>query len=450
VQCSGRHRALGRRSRLPRQKKRKYELACCFQRNMTEEDRQAGRTVRGLAVPAPGHRPPGPWDEAPRAKPPFGSPFEETPGSEWGRNHPSDAQRPSSRAGGHRCVSVSSIPFALALLFPALLGPGTARAHALWRGSSSGSAWGARALGHGGSAFVGPWPTTATAALLESRPGSPHSPSARSPRCTAEQFGSIVQYDFLSYVMPVGAARQAAPGDLGFAGPAGASPTSRTRAASRSSTRTGTAKFDYPGRPARRGREPLRLRQRITTPLCFSAMLATSVPGSRSGETSSTSASGSATVSARTASGSTSGCSTSGRASPWERRFVDATHDPDPLEHRNGRVHRPHPFVSARPRRAGSAIAAHLVTAALDVAGGLLRRAAQQPGAPWAASTFEFHPGLEYWYDRRLALRAGIRGRRISPRAAGLRLPPVGPGLRLPGSPRSRREAHRVSGSYSF
>src|SRR5258705_1396767 len=90
----------------------------------------------------------------------------------------------------------------LALLLPALLVPGTARA-TRYAGEFLRIGVGARALGMG-SAFVGLaddgpaayWNPAGVATLSQRQVTAMH----------AEQFGSIVQYDFLSYVMPLGAA----------------------------------------------------------------------------------------------------------------------------------------------------------------------------------------------------------------------------------------------------
>jgi hypothetical protein len=89
----------------------------------------------------------------------------------------------------------------------------------------------------------------------------------------------------------------------------------------------------------------------------------------------------------------------------------------------------------------------HVVTAAFDVQVGFAdERLSSQ--AHVGGMTFEFHPGLEYWLERRLALRAGLEVRNFT----------AGAGLRhrkfaLDYAYLDHRDldaSHRISGSYSF
>src|ERR1700741_1862482 len=98
-----------------------------------------------------------------------------------------------------------SVPtICLALLLPALLAPGTARA-TRYAGEFLRIGVGARALGMG-SAFAG-LADDGTAAFWN--PAGLATLSSREVTAMhAEQFGSIVKYDFLSYTMPLGAPGQ--------------------------------------------------------------------------------------------------------------------------------------------------------------------------------------------------------------------------------------------------
>jgi len=62
--------------------------------------------------------------------------------------------------------------------------------------------------------------------------------------------------------------------------------------------------------------------------------------------------------------------------------------------------------------------------------------------------TFEFHPGIEYWYDRRLALRAGFEAQNFTA-GAGLRYHRLGLDYAYLDH-RDLDASHRVSGSYRF
>ena len=89
----------------------------------------------------------------------------------------------------------------------------------------------------------------------------------------------------------------------------------------------------------------------------------------------------------------------------------------------------------------------HLVTGALDVQVGFSdERLSSQ--AHLGGVTFEFHPGIEYWYDRRLALRAGFEAQNFTA-GAGLRYHRLGFDYAYLDH-RDLDASHRVSGSYRF
>ncbi|HXL15018.1 MAG TPA: PorV/PorQ family protein [Methylomirabilota bacterium] len=89
----------------------------------------------------------------------------------------------------------------------------------------------------------------------------------------------------------------------------------------------------------------------------------------------------------------------------------------------------------------------HLVTAALDVQVGFSdERLSSQ--AHLGGVTFEFHPGLEYWFDRRLALRAGFEAQNFTA-GAGLRYRRFGLDYAYLDH-RDLDASHRVSGAYRF
>ncbi len=89
----------------------------------------------------------------------------------------------------------------------------------------------------------------------------------------------------------------------------------------------------------------------------------------------------------------------------------------------------------------------HIVTAALDVQIGFSdERLSSQ--ANIGSVTFEFHPGLEYWIERRVALRAGFESRNFAA-GAGVRLRRFG--LDYAYLDHAELDAsHRISGSYNF
>jgi len=89
----------------------------------------------------------------------------------------------------------------------------------------------------------------------------------------------------------------------------------------------------------------------------------------------------------------------------------------------------------------------HLVTAALDVQVGFSdERLSSQ--AHLGGVTFEFHPGLEYWFDRRLALRAGFEAQNFTA-GAGIRYHKFGLDYAFLDH-RDLDASHRVSGAYRF
>jgi hypothetical protein len=89
----------------------------------------------------------------------------------------------------------------------------------------------------------------------------------------------------------------------------------------------------------------------------------------------------------------------------------------------------------------------HVVTAALDVQVGFSdERLSSQ--AHLGAVTFEFHPGVEYWLERKLALRVGMEARNFSA-GAGVRIKKFGLDYAYLDH-RDLDASHRVSGSYTF
>lgn len=89
----------------------------------------------------------------------------------------------------------------------------------------------------------------------------------------------------------------------------------------------------------------------------------------------------------------------------------------------------------------------HMITAALDVQVGFSdERLSSQ--AHLGSVTFEFHPGLEYWLERRVALRAGFEAQNFSA-GAGFRYRKFGLDYAFLDH-QDLDASHRVSGSYSF
>jgi hypothetical protein len=88
-----------------------------------------------------------------------------------------------------------------------------------------------------------------------------------------------------------------------------------------------------------------------------------------------------------------------------------------------------------------------MITAALDVQVGFSdERLSSQ--AHLGSVTFEFHPGLEYWLERRVALRAGFEAQNFSA-GAGFRYRKFGLDYAFLDH-QDLDASHRVSGSYSF
>ncbi len=89
----------------------------------------------------------------------------------------------------------------------------------------------------------------------------------------------------------------------------------------------------------------------------------------------------------------------------------------------------------------------HVFTSALDVQVGFSdERLSSQ--AHLGGVTFEFHPGLEYWLDRRLALRVGFEAQNFTA-GAGFRHRRFGLDYAYLDH-RDLDASHRISGSYSF
>ena len=89
----------------------------------------------------------------------------------------------------------------------------------------------------------------------------------------------------------------------------------------------------------------------------------------------------------------------------------------------------------------------HVVTAALDVQVGFSdERLSSQ--AHLGGVTFEFHPGVEYWIERRVALRAGMEARNFSA-GGGIRVRRFGMDYAYLDH-RDLDSSHRVSLSYAF
>ncbi|MGE5175250.1 MAG: PorV/PorQ family protein [Hyphomicrobiales bacterium] len=89
----------------------------------------------------------------------------------------------------------------------------------------------------------------------------------------------------------------------------------------------------------------------------------------------------------------------------------------------------------------------HIVTAAFDVQIGFSdERLSSQ--AHLGGITFEFHPGVEYWIERKVALRAGMEAQNFTA-GAGVRIKRFGLDYAYLDH-RDLDASHRISGSYSF
>jgi hypothetical protein len=89
----------------------------------------------------------------------------------------------------------------------------------------------------------------------------------------------------------------------------------------------------------------------------------------------------------------------------------------------------------------------HIVTAALDVQVGFSDEQLSSQ-ANIGSVTFEFHPGLEYWLERRVALRAGFEVRNFTA-GAGFRYKKFGLDYAYLDH-QDLDSSHRISGSFSF
>src|SRR5882672_1071014 len=89
----------------------------------------------------------------------------------------------------------------------------------------------------------------------------------------------------------------------------------------------------------------------------------------------------------------------------------------------------------------------HLITAAFDVQVGFSDEQLSSQ-AHLGAVTFEFHPGIEYWLERRVALRAGFEAKNFSA-GAGFRVRKFGLDYAFLDH-QDLDASHRISGSYSF
>jgi hypothetical protein len=89
----------------------------------------------------------------------------------------------------------------------------------------------------------------------------------------------------------------------------------------------------------------------------------------------------------------------------------------------------------------------HTITGALDVQVGFSDEQLSSQ-AHLGSVTFEFHPGLEYWLDRRVALRAGFEAKNFSA-GAGFRYHKIGLDYAFLDH-QDLDASHRISGSYSF
>jgi hypothetical protein len=89
----------------------------------------------------------------------------------------------------------------------------------------------------------------------------------------------------------------------------------------------------------------------------------------------------------------------------------------------------------------------HVLTAAFDVQVGFNGEELSSQ-ASMGSVTFEFHPGLEYWLDRKLALRAGMDAANFAA-GAGVRIHKFGVDYAYLDH-RDLDSSHRISASYTF
>jgi len=328
----------------------------------------------------------------------------------------------------------------LSLLLPALLGPGTARA-TRYAGEFLRIGVGARALGMG-SAFVGLaddgtaayWNPAGLATLSQRQVTAMH----------AEQFGSIVQYDFLSYVMPVGAAgkpRQAISVSLVRLGVSDIPDTRGLQIIDQN----GNGKFDYPEDLLVVDESRFVFDSDNDAALLFS--YARDIrPGLSLGGNFKYIRQWLGDSLRSNGFGLDLGLLYVGKSFSMGATLRDATTTRILWNTGTGEFIAPSLRLGAAKTR-GFRDRRHLVTAALDVQVGFSdERLSSQ--AHLGGVTFEFHPGLEYWYDRRLALRAGFEAQNFTA-GAGLRYHRLGLDYAFLDH-RDLDASHRVSGSYSF
>jgi hypothetical protein len=89
----------------------------------------------------------------------------------------------------------------------------------------------------------------------------------------------------------------------------------------------------------------------------------------------------------------------------------------------------------------------HVITAAFDVQVGFNGEELSSQASAGSV-TFEFHPGLEYWLDRKLALRAGMDAANFAA-GAGVRIHKFGVDYAYLDH-RDLDSSHRISASYTF
>lgn len=342
-----------------------------------------------------------------------------------------------------RLVPVSKIWLLVASI--AVLGP--CRPDSAWATRYAGEflriGVGARALGMG-SAFVGLaddgtasyWNPAGLATLAERQVTAMH----------AEQFGSIVQYDFLSYVMPVsapGKPRQTLSVSLVRLG---VSDIPDTRGLQLQTDLNGNGKFDYPGDLLNVDESRFVFDSDNDVALLFS--YARDVrPGLSLGGNFKYIRQWLGDSLRSNGFGIDLGLLYVGRSGfSLGATLRDATTTRILWNTGTGEFIAPSLRIGAAKTR-GFRDRRHLVTAALDVQVGFSdERLSSQ--AHLGGVTFEFHPGLEYWFDRRLALRAGFEAQNFTA-GAGIRYRKFGLDYAYLDH-RDLDASHRVSGSYRF
>ncbi|HXF58459.1 MAG TPA: PorV/PorQ family protein [Candidatus Saccharimonadales bacterium] len=328
---------------------------------------------------------------------------------------------------------------ALALL-AALLAPSPARA-TRYAGEFLRIGVGARALGMG-SAFVGLaddgtasyWNPAGLATLTERQVTAMH----------AEQFGSIVQYDFLSYVMPVGSAgkpRQAISVSLVRLGVDQIPDTRGLQIIDQN----GNGKFDYPEDLLVVDESRFVFDSDNDAALLFS--YARDIrPGLSLGGNFKYIRQWLGDSLRSNGFGIDLGLLYVGRSFSLGATLRDATTTRILWNTGTGEYIAPSLRLGAAKTRSFKD-RRHLLTGALDIQVGFSdERLSSQ--AHLGGVTFEFHPGLEYWFDRRLALRAGFEAQNFTA-GAGLRYHRLGLDYAFLDH-RDLDASHRVSGSYRF